>query len=179
MSPVIAISGLHGTGKSTFARRLAKKLALKYHSTGVAFRKLAKERGLTLEEFTAYAEKNSEIDKALDERTIKEAKNGNVIIESQLAGWLTKELADLKILLTAPFEVRIFRMMERDHRSREETIQETTKREKSEVKRYEELYGININDYSVYDLIINTNKWSIDEILDMLVSMINLIIRKT
>ena len=63
---IIAISGLHGTGKSTIAKKIAEKLGIRHYSTGDAFRELAEEMNMTLEEFTAYVEKNPEIDKKLD-----------------------------------------------------------------------------------------------------------------
>ncbi len=175
---VIAISGLHGTGKSTFAQKLAKEYGLRYFSTGQAFRELARERNQSIEEFTLHVEKHPEIDKELDNRALEEAKKGNVIIESQLAGWLTKDIADVKILLTAPFDIRIFRMMERDHKTREEILQETRKREASEKTRYQELYDIDITDLSIYDLVINTSRWSIMEIIEILKHVINLIMSK-
>ena len=48
---IITISGFHGTGKSTIAQLLANNLNLKFYSTGYAFRDLAKQMNMKLEEF--------------------------------------------------------------------------------------------------------------------------------
>ena len=78
---VIAISGLHGCGKSTFAKLLAEEFNLRYFSTGYGFRQLSKERGMSLEEFTTYAENNPSIDEELDRLAKEEAKKGKIVIE--------------------------------------------------------------------------------------------------
>ena len=44
-SIVICICGMAGTGKSTLAKRLAKKYGLKYYSGGDALKALAIEEG--------------------------------------------------------------------------------------------------------------------------------------
>ena len=58
MKRVITVGGLHGTGKSSVADAIAKKFNLIRMSAGVVFRQLAKERDLTLEEFSRVAEGN-------------------------------------------------------------------------------------------------------------------------
>ena len=75
---IIAISGLHGTGKSTIAKKIAEKLGLRHYSTGDAFRELAKEMNMTLKEFTSYVENNPIIDKKLDEKVKSIGKQGDI-----------------------------------------------------------------------------------------------------
>ena len=48
----ITISGLPGSGTTTVAKLLAERLGYKLISAGDVFRKLAMERGMTLEEFS-------------------------------------------------------------------------------------------------------------------------------
>ncbi|MEM1885187.1 MAG: cytidylate kinase family protein, partial [Candidatus Jordarchaeales archaeon] len=77
-----------------------------------------------------------------------------------------------KILLTAPLDVRVKRIAERDKKSFEEALRETVVREESEKKRYIEIYGINVDDYSVFDVVINTSLWdeeTIKRVLELLV----------
>ncbi|MBE0526381.1 MAG: AAA family ATPase, partial [Candidatus Thorarchaeota archaeon] len=100
MKRVITIGGLHGTGKSSVADSIAQKFGLRRVSAGVIFRELAEERGLTLEEFSRIAEGDLDIDKLIDDTQKDAAKNGNCVIDGQLAAWMAGELSDLNILLT-------------------------------------------------------------------------------
>jgi cytidylate kinase len=94
MKRVITVGGLHGTGKSSVADAVAKKFNLRRISAGVAFRQLAKERNLTLEEFSRVAEGNEEIDRLIDDRLKTEAEKGDAVIDGQLAAWMAGDNAD-------------------------------------------------------------------------------------
>jgi len=169
---IIAISGLHGTGKSTIAKLLAENLEIFYYSTGQAFRDLAEENGMTLEEYTNYVEKNPEIDQTLDKKVVDMAKKGSIIIDSQLSGHLLKSIADFKIHLTCPLKIRVKRMTARDQSSYDAKLKETTLREKSELKRFKKLYNIDLNDndfiHNFFDLIIDTESLSVEEVLQII-----------
>ena len=166
---IITISGLHGTGKSTIGKIIAEKLDLQYYSTGQAFRDLAKEMNMTLEEFTKYVERNPEIDKKLDDKINQIAQQGNIIIDSQLSGYILQSSADFKILLTCSLETRVKRMAERDNTDYEQKLKETKLRENSELERFKMLYDIDLGDKEdlnkIYDLIINTENLTIEEIV--------------
>jgi cytidylate kinase len=169
---VVTISGLHGVGKSGCAKILAKTLNLKYLSSGDIFRRLAKEKGMTLEKFSRYAEKNPEIDYEIDEETIRAAKEGNVIIDARLSAWKARDYADIKILLTTPLEVRVKRLSERDNKTYKEALEETLARERSEKERFERIYNIDVDDYSIFDVIINTELWSLDSMVKILKTVV-------
>lgn len=172
MGIVVTISGLHGVGKSNCAKLLAKIFNLKYLSSGEIFRRLAKEKGMTLEEFTRYVEKNPEIDLEIDKETVRVAKEGNVIIDARLSGWKARDYADLKILLIAPLETRVKRLAERDNKTYREALEETLTREKSEEERFKRIYNIDVNDYSIFDVIINTELWPLDSVVKILKTVI-------
>ncbi len=173
---IITISGLHGTGKSEIAKLIADRLGILYYSTGQMFRDLAKEKNMTLEEYTNYVEHHPDIDKELDNKVVNIAKKGNIIIDSQLSGYILKSIADFRIHLTCPLELRVKRMSERDQTSLEEKLKETTLREKSELERFKKLYNIDISDKNLinelFDLVINTENLSIEEVLDKILSEI-------
>ncbi len=173
---ILAISGLHGTGKTSIGKIIAESLGLKYYSTGQAFRDLAKEMNMTLEEFTAHVEAHPQIDKKLDEKILEIAKEGNIIIDSQLSAYILETIADFKILLRCPLKTRVKRMVERDQTSYEEKLNETVVREKSEHERFKELYNVDLgdldNENKIYDLIIDTETLSIEGVLDKILAVI-------
>lgn len=166
MKRVITIGGLHGTGKSSVADAIAERFDLRRVSAGVIFRQLAAERGLSLEEFSRIAEKDKEIDRLIDDRLKSSAEEGGVVIDGQLAGWMAGDNADLKIMLTAPVEVRVKRIADRDGTDYEDALQETLAREASERERYSEYYGVDISDLSIYDMILDTTDRTLDEVIE-------------
>jgi cytidylate kinase len=164
---VIVIGGLHGTGKSTCAKMLAKKLDLKYVSAGELFRAMAKEKGMSIEDFSRYAESHHEVDKEVDQRVVQASKKRNAVIEGQIAAGLV-EKPDITVFLTAPEWVRIERLAYRDRKSNDKILIETKIREESERKRYMEAYGINVHDFSPYNLVIDTSKWSAEAVTEII-----------
>jgi len=161
--PVITVSGPHGTGKSTYARALADALGLRYICAGEIFRQLAKERGMSLGEFSQIAANDPAIDEIIDERTKAEAKTGGVVIDAQLAAWMAKEVADVKVLIVAADEVRFKRIAEREGISIEAAKQQTQARESIQRDRYRKYYGVDVGDLSIFDLTIDTGRYPINE----------------
>ena len=159
---IITMSGPHGTGKSTYAKALAEALGLRYVSAGELFRDLAKQNSLSLEAFSHRAADDPSIDRMLDERTKAEAEKGGVVIDAQLGAWMVKDLADVKILLTAPDEVRFKRIAERDGSDMAHAMRETENRESIQKQRYKKYYGIDVTDLSIYDLKIDTSEYPIE-----------------
>ena len=141
-------------------------------SAGVVFRQLAKERNLTLEEFSRVAEGNEDIDRLIDDKLREEAEKGNAVIDGQLAAWMAGDNAGLKILLTASVENRIRRISERDDTDFEFARRETITREGSEKARYFEYYGVDVSDHSIYDFIINTDKYDLEEVITIVFTAI-------
>ncbi len=176
--PIIAISGPHGSGKSTAARKLADRIGYKYVSAGKLFREMANKNNLSLEEYSKKAETYEEIDRLIDNRTLELAeKFDNLIIDAQLSGWLLRDKACLLVYITAPFEVRVNRISNRDGKNLEKIRQETMLREKSEKMRYKSLYNIDIIDTSIYDIIVNTARFSAEDCAEILFCASKTIIR--
>jgi len=167
---IITISGLHGTGKSTVGKLIAKALGLNYYSTGQAFRDLAIEKNMTLEEFTKYVENHPEIDKELDNKIIDKAREDNILIDGQLSGYILKSISDFKIHLICALDTRVRRMTDRDKSSFSEKLYETKLREESELNRFKKLYDIDLSDIKkikeLYDLVLDTEILTIEEIVE-------------
>ena len=160
---IVTVSGLHGTGKSTYAAQLAKGLKLRHVSAGVLFRRIAKDRNISLEDFGNSALEDPTIDRLIDEETMKEAERGDVVIDGQLAGWVLKKKSDLRIYLTAPDDVRLARIARRDGLELDEAKRQTAQRERVQLERYRRHYGLNVEDKSIYHLVLDTSILTIDE----------------
>ncbi|MBQ03924.1 cytidylate kinase [Candidatus Bathyarchaeota archaeon] len=168
---VITVSGYHGSGRSTQATRLAEAFGLRYVSSGTIFRQIAKERGIGLEDMSRFTEEDPEIDRMIDQRAKDESKKLGVVIDATLAGWMAED-PDIRIFLLVSFNERIKRIANRENISYVEAEKETVAREKSEKKRFRAYYKVNLEDLSIYDIIINTELFDIDAIARILKSVV-------
>ncbi|AUX10650.1 cytidylate kinase [Halalkaliarchaeum desulfuricum] len=168
----ITVSGPPGCGATTLCEGLSTALDCGWVSGGEVFRDIAKERDMSLSQLTARASESDELDRAIDRRlrTIAEkwgSTNKAFVLESRLAGWLAGNRADLRIWLDAPEEVRLERTRDREERGAEMQVREVI-----ESQRYESYYGIDLSDRSIYDLVINTARWSPGGTLDIVLRAI-------
>ncbi|MEM0340256.1 MAG: AAA family ATPase [Acidilobaceae archaeon] len=161
--PVIVITGPPGSGKSTYAERLANDLGLRHFTTGEVFRTLASELGLSLVEFNKLAEREPRIDYEIERRTLREACKGGVVIDSHLAAWLLKHIADVVVYVKADPIVRARRVASRDNKKLEEALEEIISREESHWRRFLKYYGVDIIDMSHFDIVLDTSELTIDE----------------
>ncbi len=165
---IVTVSGPPGSGTTTLAKRLSQRFDLEYISGGDVFREEAEERGVSVGEFNRLVEDEPEIDRELDERQREIAREReDVLLESRLAGWMADEHADVSIWLKADPRVRAERVADREDVTVEEALEESREREESESKRYMELYDIDIDDLSMYHLVVDTERWSADAVAEI------------
>lgn len=164
----IAISGKSGCGNTTVSTLLAKKTG--FPMVNFTFRQMAQERGVDFWTFCEMAEKDDNIDRELDERMVEMAmKTENSILGSRLAIWNMQE-ADLKVYLTASDEERARRITKREGGTIEEQLEITRRRDTNDTERYKRIYGIDNNDTSVADLVIDTEGKTPEEIVDIILN---------
>jgi len=168
--PVIVVSGSPGSGKSTIARALAERLGLRYLYTGDIFRSLARSLGVSVAELGRIAERDPSIDLRIDKKTLEEAKRGGVVIDSHLAGWVLAGIADFSVYLKAPLAVRVKRVAGREKTSLSEALMDIVGREESQWRRFKALYGFDITDLSVFDLVIETSNYEPEEIVEIIIN---------
>jgi len=173
---VICVCGMTGCGKSTVAKKLAEKYGLKYLSGGNALKALGIEVGYkpakvgwweTDEGMTFLRQRmeNSKFDKKVDEKLVELAKHGNVVLDSWTMPWLLKE--GFKVWLEASSNVRARRLAARDGISVERASEVLRVKDESTRAIYKNLYGFDLgNDFSPFDLILDANELSADEVFD-------------
>ena len=164
----ITISGPPGSGKTTACSKLAETLGLEAVVFGKIFRELAAEKNLSLVELGAIAEQDPSIDKMIDSRILDIAReNEDIILESRLSAYMCSRngISAFKVYIDASPEVRISRIGVREGETFDDAYAKTLERQKSEAKRYKMYYDIDIEDKSVYDLIINTDDLDPDQVV--------------
>lgn len=169
---LLTISGLPGSGTSTVAREVAQRLGIERLDGGSVFRAMAAERGRSLADFGAEAEAEPGTDLELDRRLAERARQGDVVLESRLAGWIaTNEgLGALRVWLACDDHERDRRVGTRDGQSVEEAAAANRAREASEAARYAAYYGIDLGDLSIYDLVIDTTATPPDACVELILA---------
>ena len=164
----IAISGKSGCGNTTVSTLLAEKTG--YPMVNFTFRQMAQEKGVDFWTFCEMAEKDDNIDRELDRRMVEMAmESENSILGSRLAIWNMKD-ADLKVYLTASDEERARRITLREGGTIQEHLEKTRRRDANDTARYKRIYGIDNNDTSVADLVIDTEGKTPEEIVDIILN---------
>ena len=170
---LITISGPAGSGKSTVAAGLAERLGSEHVSGGDIFRELAADRDLTPLELNKLAEEDDSIDRDLDRRQRElAAGREDLVLESRLAGWMAGDHADFRIWLDAPLDIRAERIADREDKPVRTAREETVERADSEALRYREYYGVDIDDLDIYDLALNTARFSPGAVLDVVITAV-------
>jgi len=175
----ITVSGLPGSGTTSLARHLAETHQYTLISAGEVFRQMAKERNLDIAEYARIAEQNPSIDREIDarQREIAEGQD-DIIAEGRLSGWCVRN-ADLKIWLQASMECRVERIFSRDIlEDRETALFLTREREESEARRYQDYYSIEIGDLSPYHMVLNSEKFGVEDLSSLVDTAIRCVTQK-
>ena len=176
MAPrIVAISGKSGCGNSTVSRLLAERLGLRL--INYTFRAMAIDKGIAFEEMMRLAngDPSFSYDRSLDAKQVELARQGDCVIGSRLAMWLLPD-ASLRVYLAGSLEVRAARIHAREGDRFDQKLAYTRERDASDHKRYLQIYGIDNDDLSTADLMINTETWKPDAIVEIVVAALDLAI---
>jgi len=176
---ILVIGGPPGSGKTTVAERWAAARGAVLVSAGTRFRAMAKDRGLSLEALGSAAERDPSIDRALDKAVLSEirahvAKGRDVVVDGRIQAYLLakEKIPCLKVLIDAPLAVRAKRIAGREGTTVEEAKREITARERSEGIRYKSIYGIDLGDTRIFDLMIDSRDRTPDEIVTLIAARV-------
>jgi cytidylate kinase len=175
----LTIGGPPGSGTTSIAKMLSENHGLSYIYAGMIFREMAKEKGLSLAEFSRLAESDESFDRSVDKRMAELAMAGKDTIEEGRMAAFVVQAPDIKIWLDAPLDVRVSRIADREGLTEDMVKAMTIDRQKSETQRYRRYYEIDIYDLSNYDIVINTENWNVHGVYKILDSAITNLVRAT
>jgi CMP/dCMP kinase len=161
---IITVAGSPGSGKSSTAKAVASGLGFQHFSSGDLFRKLAAERGESIEAMNISAEIQQDIDRKVDHLLQEKYRSGEkLVIDSRMAWkWMPRSFKVFLVLDRDTAAERIFNNLREEGRqsesaaSVEEVRSSIERRFASEQKRYHALYGVNPTEPLNFDLVINT-----------------------
>ncbi len=164
----LTVSGHPGSGTSTLVAKLCENRGWSHLNGGAVFRAISEERGISLEEFSELCDSEPEVDKSLDERLISAMLDvsGPEIVESRLSGWWAyRENIDcLRLWISVTPEERAKRVVKREGGSHEDALARIHSRMEADQIRYNNLYGISLEDKTPYNLIINSDALTAEEV---------------
>jgi cytidylate kinase len=171
---LITIAGKLGSGKSTICQNLSKLYGFTVYSTGLIHRTLAKEMGITTIELNELMRNEHKYDKIIDDKVkiySEEHKDDLVIFDSRLAWHFSSDSFKIYTIvdpvLAAKRVMASPRGVEERYASEEEAREKLLKRASLEIERFKAIYGVDISDFSNYNLIIDTSWLSPKELTDM------------
>lgn len=172
---IITISGMPGSGKSTVAKLLAKRLGYRHYSMGDLRGKMAMERGITIDELNELGKREDWTDREPDEyqKTLGERED-NFVIDSRLGFYFIPH--SFKIFLDVELQVaaeRIFKNQRPDEKPCQtvgELADRLRVRADDDDVRYKQYYGASFQDRSRYDLALNSTRETPDEIVEQILA---------
>ena len=174
---MITISGKAGSGKSTIAELLAKKLGYIHVNIGHMRRELAQQMGLTIIEFDELGnrpENKEKFDLKYEEYQQSLDVHDGIVLDGWMSCYCQPEA--FNVFLTVSDEEagrRIFEdqtRKEEHYASQEEVFEETKRRTAESVDRYKKLYNFDILDESHYDFVVDTSGNHPDIVVDGIIA---------
>lgn len=167
---IITIAGDHASGQGTLSNNLQTKLGYEIYRNGQYVRKLAAQKGMSIIDFQIYLNEHPDLDRTIEKSAAEYASTRNNLIIDAKLGWYA--IPDsFKIYLKVDLGVSAKRAFEDTSRkntepfkSLEEAKEKILYRHKEETNRWQEEYGVNRDDMSNYDLVVDTTNLTPEEV---------------
>jgi CMP/dCMP kinase len=179
---IISFAGAIGSGKSTIAEMISKKLNMPRYYMGSIMREIAKQKNMPFSDLMELCINDPSVDHDVDEYQTQLGKNqDNFVIEGRTSWYFIPH--SLKIFLDVDEEEsarRIFNDQQNKIRhnetstitSVEEMVKSIKHRKQSEVERYKKYYGIDVYNYKNYDFVLDTTNLTIEEVYNKMLTFV-------
>jgi|SRR3989338_8473470 len=171
---IITISGTPGSGKTTLAKFLSKKLNLGLCLVGEIVRKIAEKKGLSIVELDKKAVSDTRIDREIDKIHLKLREEDNFVIDSRVAFKFFPK--SLKIFLYCKPEIAAGRIFKSKRKTEQLPFQkmlwEIKQRNRLDALRYKRYYHLDIDNIRNYDIIVDTSGMSIRKMCNTVLNAI-------
>jgi len=174
---IVTISGLPGSGKTSVARLLAKKLGFRFYSMGDIIQKFVLAKKMTLLQFNKLRNKDSSWDIMLDHYQVDLAKKEkNVVMDGIISFHVFP--GSVKIFLGVKPEVgamRIFKAKRSDepYRSFSESLKAVRKRINDDRARYKRIYKVDCHNPANFDFVVDTSTLGVGEVVRAVLEFLN------
>jgi cytidylate kinase len=180
---IVVLGGPPGSGKSTVRKLLSARLGYETFSTGDFVRSLAITRGMTLEELNEAIAQSKELEECIDAELMRIEREGDhMVVDSHLAFHFIP--SGFSVFLQVSLDAAARRIFEDKHAemrirsgdtmaTMEEACLKTKKRVDNHRDRYMRHYGIDPYVPEAYDLVLDSEQYSPDEIVELIVPAYN------
>lgn len=158
---VITVGGKSGAGKGSLSQQISDILGIPAYSAGDFFREIADEKGMSVEELSEKADKETDVE--VDRRTLQKGLEESCVIDGRLASWALGDYADLRIFLAADLDKRAERIAEREGIDFEDAKSRTEKRDQDNNQRYKNYYSIDTDNQEIYDVVLDNTDMNLEE----------------
>lgn len=168
----ITIAGKLGSGKSTISNILKSTYGFPVYSTGAVQREIAIQHNVSTLEMNKMMKQDISYDRLIDDATTKisiEKKDETIIFDSRMA-WKFA-VNSFKVFVTVDPLVAAARVMANPrgavevYTNVEEAKLKLIERSRVENERFKDFYGVDIFDYSNYNLVIDSTCVTADELV--------------
>jgi predicted cytidylate kinase len=167
----ITLSGLAGSGKSTVGKLVAQQLTCEFTSVGSWTRDFAFQHyNMTINEFQDYCKLHPEMDQEIDRKMVAYCnEQASLVIDYRLGFHFIKDA--LHVFLSVSDE-EAHRRISSVNRSNEKTdLSDISERNQNMRDRFLKQYGVDFTDLSHYDLEIDTEKYTVEEIVGLILNV--------
>lgn len=166
----ITISGYAGTGKSTVGKMLAERLGYRFLSVGNFTREFAeKEFGMSINEFQTKCKEDPRLDDFVNLR-FRDMCNGgeSIVADFRLGFHFVENSMNILFVLS---EAEAFKRLIGAGRKMEQTDFESMRvRNENMRRRFIDKYGVDFADENNYNLVINTDRKTPNEVVEQILA---------